>query len=235
MNLNEMQVTTDGGFEPVKDNSTKAGNVEVYFRNIEEELVKKIRAHDISLGCVAWLTSAPILKELANTEAQVIVQKEDFLRPDVGARPHTWKAWLRRMYSRIEFNIDRYAFPYLGGFSYAGDPGMEGVRCVGNHNRDRNPAFPRMHNKFMVFGRLETRSGVNHGERFEYERVVPEAVWTGSFNFTRNAGMSLENALYITEPSIVEAYFNEYQQIAALSEPLNWSSDWCAPEWRLGT
>lgn len=47
--------------------------------------------------------------------------------------------------------------------------------------------------------------------------------------------MSLENALYITEPAIVEAYFNEYQQIAALSEPLNWGSDWCAPEWRLGS
>lgn len=60
---------------------------------------------------------------------------------------------------------------------------------------------------------------------------MPSAVWTGSFNFTQNSELSLENALYITDPEIVAAYFEEYGQIAAISEPLDWESKWIAPEW----
>ncbi|MNJ81293.1 hypothetical protein D3C77_800280 [compost metagenome] len=60
-------------------------------------------------------------------------------------------------------------------------------------------------------------------------------MWTGSFNFTKNATLSLENALFITDPKIVNAYFEEYGQIAAMSEELDWTSEWVAPVWRIGT
>ncbi len=114
--------------------------------------------------------------------------------------------------------------------SIASDPSIEAVRCVGNHNRDKKPAFPRMHNKFLVFAKVSPGS-----DEHESETIEPYAVWTGSFNFTKNATKSLENALYITEPSIVKAFFDEYGQIAAVSEPLDWTSDWAEPEWRIGT
>jgi phosphatidylserine/phosphatidylglycerophosphate/cardiolipin synthase-like enzyme len=87
-----------------------------------------------------------------------------------------------------------------------------------------------MHNKFLIFSKVE-ESTEDHG----IETVTPYAVWTGSFNLTKNATMSLENALFITDKKIVNAYFEEYGQIAAMSEELNWSSEWTAPEWRIGT
>ena len=85
-----------------------------------------------------------------------------------------------------------------------------------------------MHNKFLVF--CKWKRGIN-GCRV----VVPESVWTGSFNFTYNAGNSFENAILINNKEIAMAYFKEYAQIAALSEPLEWESEWMAPEWRIGS
>ena len=85
-----------------------------------------------------------------------------------------------------------------------------------------------MHNKFMVFAKILMDEHGNH-------LYHPYAVWTGSFNFTKNAGMSLENAVYITVPNIVKAYLKEFEQIAALSEPLDWDSEWMSPEWWIGS
>ncbi len=84
-----------------------------------------------------------------------------------------------------------------------------------------------MHNKFLVFARI------THEQ--DRDTITPYAVWTGSFNFTVNAVASLENALYLTSPEIVGAFFEEFGQIMALSEPLDWESDWMTPEWRIGT
>jgi phosphatidylserine/phosphatidylglycerophosphate/cardiolipin synthase-like enzyme len=61
------------------------------------------------------------------------------------------------------------------------------------------------------------------------------AVWTGSFNLTFNAQQSLENAVLLREPALVEAYFHEFGQIMAISEQLDWESDWVEPEHRIGT
>ena len=115
--------------------------------------------------------------------------------------------------------------------SVASDPIIQPVRCIGNHNRDKKPAFPRRHNKFLVF--CDTHET---GADLDYDCVVrPYAVWTGSFNFTRNAAMSLENALVLTDSSVVTAYFKEWGRILAVSELLDWKSEWCEPQWRIGT
>lgn len=115
----------------------------------------------------------------------------------------------------------------ISELSTGGDISIDAVRCVGNLNREKSPAFPRMHNKFLVFCNIEDREGC--------EIVEPYAVWSGSFNFTYNAANSLENAVLIRQPEIVKAYYREFGQIMALSEPLNWDSEWSAPEWRIGT
>ena len=65
--------------------------------------------------------------------------------------------------------------------------------------------------------------------------IDEDIVWTGSYNLTYNATLSLENAIYITDEKIVNGYYQEYTQILALSEKLNWKSEWMAPEWRIGT
>lgn len=92
-----------------------------------------------------------------------------------------------------------------------------------------------MHNKFLVFANYEEepRAG-EHGSWVETV-IKPYGVWTGSFNLTQNAERSFENAVYMTNKAIVRAYFEEFSQIMALSEPLDWSKDWMEPEWRIGT
>lgn len=247
-NLNKIGIPTDtSDEEPLRDYSLISGNVEVVFRGLEERLIREIQASDIVVGCVAWLTNKNILRALAQVNCCVVVQKEDFLRPDGGG-----KTELQKLYDQLRSGADRWEFwPPLGGMTTNGDPTVEGVRCVGNHNRDKNPAFPRAHHKFVVFGKklkgarpdefstfkecVEVRhedvlAGCQLDEDFLFDRV-----WTGSFNFTQNAGNSFENALIVNDARVARAYLGEFAQVASLSEPLNWDDEWCIPEWRLGT
>jgi hypothetical protein len=246
-----------------------SGGVVVYFQQLEAHLIQAIRQADCVVGCVAWLTHPGILAALAAVPhgVQLIVQKEDFLRPDLGQEQTpspAWRTQLQAQYAALQCSWDRYAFPPpLCDCSVASDPGIEPVRCVGNVNRDQAPAHPRMHHKFLVLCRVSTRyhpwavheigatwgSEVSAAEPeaahdwsaytlWEWEAravIVPSAVWTGSFNCTITATWSLDNALYLTIPAVVEAYYREWAQIAARSEPLDWQSEWAAPEWRIGT
>jgi hypothetical protein len=207
----------------------------VYFRNLEDRLIQHVREADMIVGCVAWLSNENLLKALSRVKHGValVVQKEDFLRPDLGA-DSSWKRKLHTLYGALKA-VDRAPIEWPGlirNLSMAGGPDIDPVRCVGGYNRERRPAFPRMHNKFLVFCQPE----------FCPERGIPPtfspkpyAVWTGSFNLTHNAAVSLENALFITDRLIVEAYYREWEQIQAISEDLNWDSDWVEPEHHIGT
>lgn len=242
--LNTATIRTDGSYPvPCVDHSRTAEGISVYFREIEKHLLGHIAEADIVVGCVAWLTSFPVLMALAfKRGVSLIVQKEDFLRPDIAT--HTrWSHRLRAAYESLPSTLGRYDLPVCSvedcehrpriyGMSCCSDPTIEAVRCVGNHNTDKQPAFPRMHHKFILLCReLPDASPYDGG----FRRYEPYAVWTGSFNFTANAGLSLENALFITLPVIVHAYWHEWGEVSALSEPLDWDTPWMAPEWRLGT
>ena len=231
--LNKVQIENDGNYDKkLKDCSVVSDSgTSVYFRGLEGALIEKIREADAVFGAVAWLTSYSILDVLSGLQnVSIIVQKEDFLRPDIGAKSD-FKATLRKKYDSLRCDLTRYSFGnILSSMSVCGDPSIQPVRCVGNHNKDKKVAFPRMHNKFLVFANVS-----DGDEESSLENISPYGVWTGSFNLTKNAGYSLENALYITDPSIVDAYFQEYGQIAALSEELDWESEWATPEWRIGT
>jgi hypothetical protein len=63
------------------------------------------------------------------------------------------------------------------------------------------------------------------------KEIEPYAVWTGSFKLTFNAVNSLENAVLLTDPDIAKAYYREWQEVAFISEPLDWEQDWVQPEW----
>lgn len=52
-----------------------------------------------------------------------------------------------------------------------------------------------------------------------HELLSPTLVWTGSFNFSKTAENSFENAI-IENPDVALAYANEFAQIFALSELL---------------
>ena len=237
-NLNEIFITNaDGEDVKLDDYSTSSedGKTTVLFKNIEKELIKRINSADIIVGCIAWLTSKPILEALSKKKGvSLVVQKEDFLRPDYN-NSSNWKNELRNMYNALPNTLSRYDEGWngtiLGGMSTSGDPEIDSVRCVGNYNKDKKPAFPRAHHKFIVFCKKTEISEYSYADlNFE-----PYEVWTGSFNFTFNAVNSLENVIISKDNKIVDAYLKEAAQIIAISEKLDWETDWVAPEWRLGT
>jgi hypothetical protein len=225
-NLNKIKLDNDGNFQINYQRSTRYAaqdiGLEIYFDNLEQQLIKHIEKADAVFGCVAWLTNFRILAALQKKQiVSIIVQKEDFLRPDIEVtNEQDWKTQLRKMYESLRCEIERYGMPgLLNKVSTNGDPSIDPIRCVGNYNSDKSPAFPRMHHKFLVFCR----------------NLSPYAVWTGSFNFTHNSVQSLENALYIERGDAAQAYYDEYAHIFTLSEPLNWHYTWINPDYRIGT
>jgi hypothetical protein len=242
LNLHDLAIVVDDGPpQQLEDYSTKTSSphfdtVEVMFRDQESRLVDIIKTFENGaiFGCIAWLTSTPILKALGKCKnVQIIVQKEDFLRPDIDTKNiDKWKSDLWKLYSNLKCDIERHQFREpMGHLSVCGDPTVDGIRCVGNHNFEKKPAFPRAHHKFLVF------CSINETE--DTTSYTPVALWTGSFNLTKNATNSFENVLYFTDASgnneIINAFLNEHHQIFALSEPLNWSDVWTAPEFRIGS
>lgn len=206
----------------------QGADVEVVFRNLESRLIDEINQADAVFGCVAWLTHEGVLQALAlKKSACIVVQKEDFLRPD---SKDVSRRRTRDLYQRVP-GFSRYALASTCHYSFAGSPSSEGVRCVGYSNSDPKRIAPRMHNKFLVFCRGEEISDGEH----TYFRYRPYAVWTGSFNLTFNAADSVENAVLIRNDEIAAAYAEEFGSIFGLSEPLNWSSEWVAPEYRIGS
>jgi hypothetical protein len=251
VNLNDLKIRTDEQpdfSEEMWDHSKRLENCtfekfEVYFRDLEENLISKIQQFEDGLifGSVAWLTSSKILDALSKCKnVQIIVQKEDFLRPDfnIGER-NSWIVGLKKKYNKLKFECDKFDLMYpIHELSVMGDQTIYPIRCVGNYNRDKVPAFPRAHNKFVVFCEFIRKSS-DITQRYHFPIYTPVSVWTGSFNFTYNAGNSFENAVYFEsrgkDNEAIFSYLQEHHQLFALSEPLDWESEWVAPEYRIGT
>lgn len=223
-----------------RPNNFVSSDVSVFFRNLEDELIFKINTYPIVVGCIAWLTNEKILKALSKKQrVSIVIQKEDFLRPDSGQ----WSGEkLRKMYADLPAGPSCYYATaedwgsLLMQLNYNWCWTSEAIRWMGNFNTDKKSAFPRMHNKFLVFCDVETD---NSDDSLPKLTIVPQAVWSGSFNFTDNSTRSLENAIYITNPNIVNAYYEEWEHIFALSESIPnefWNYTWEAPEYfRIGT
>jgi PLD-like domain len=241
-NLHNIKFKADAYGETNQANhNTITPETECYFKNIESILLKKIKEADVVVGCVAWLTNKKIINALKEVKygVQIIVQKEDFLRPDA------------KTFDKMNLYED---YKSIGICELGHNYGNDGVRtnsiidelntssvlnitnairCVGNYNIDKKIAWPRMHNKFLIFCKKESSYDDNDG--YEYEHLMPYAVWTGSLNLTETSMKSFENAVLIKNKEICEAYVNEWGQIFALSEELNWDKPWCEPEFRVGT
>lgn len=247
-NLNKMRLCkddTDDRFvteywNPLKNHIRINDEIELHFDKLEDNIIRHIKESDTVLGCVAWLTNKKILEALQNVKSSIIVQKEDFLRPD-SYKSDNFTKELKEMYKKLipvqQPEPRRWSFEHLIGIDIDGCTGnysiikplishiggqteeIESVRCLGNINTDRNPAFPRMHHKFMIF----------------LKRGKPNCVWTGSFNMTYNGTNSLENAVVLTNPDVVVSYINEWSCLLTNSENLNWNQEWCAQFIRFGS
>lgn len=232
-----------------KDLATSSSHalVEAHFMHWKEALIRRIKEAEAVIGCIAWLTDPAILDALSSCSAvSILVQKEDFLRPDGSdASLNTFRDRLTSQYRKLK-PLD---WQSLGGTHVADllygvcEHRFEiidsAIRCVGNHNTDRSPAFPRMHNKFLVFGRLiptgEEYDDVDFKPDHRTQRFESTGIWTGSCNFSSNAGRSFENAVYIEDQAVQNAFRDEWAQIMMFSEPLNWKCSWASSDLRFGS
>ena len=218
-NLNHARLGCAPNELTIKSYALSKNGVHIYIGNLIEPLCEWILKADVVVGCVAWMTHSVVLEALANTSCQIIVQKEDWLRPD---SDNSFER-LREQYSALNSNMINFEYNLSTGSYF----NIEAVRCVGMHNHSRSPAFPRMHHKFLVFCRSEPAE-----EEWGFPRRCPFAVWTGSFNITNNGTNSRENAVVIEDEDIATTYYNEWMQMLFLSESLDWQHIWVAPQFR---
>ena len=249
MNLNNLKIDNDtqSDFSVVVDDK----QIEVYFKDIENSIIKKIRKYDNVVGCIAWLTNNNILKELAKKKAVIIIiQEEDFLRPDsqFDGQKEKWKNTIYKLYNKIE----KLGNIYLGhcGINTSDGTGIKsGIRRVGLINKDKLPAFPRMHNKFIIcfndninhedettytawpgskhffFGDEYEYSECSKCDGYEYGEMYGE-VLTGSYNYTENSNNSFENVICIKEQLIVTQYFRQFAELCIMAIQLDWETEW---------
>ena len=232
--------------------TTSTANVEAHVGKLTDALQTYIQKYDGVVGAVAWLTHEAILQQLAKKRfVSIVVQKEDFLRPDDNdavVESKKFRDKMSALYSALpRFSSDssvRWGLPLddrdLNLFRppSGGDYNWGPIRCVGMcpDTKQQTIIVPRMHHKFMVFLQ-KTYESLDEGDGTEGIAAVlkPVAVWTGSFNPTFNAEKSRENAVFIEDPKLAKFYFDEWQTMLAVSEPLDWTSRTPAiPSFRLG-
>jgi hypothetical protein len=216
---------------PHRKAAVVSGTTTVVFDYHARVLSDEIRRWPVVVGCTAWLTNEDVLLALRERSVSLIVQKEDWLRPDdPGSR-----ALLREMYGKLQ-GISNFE---AGVFYNIPEQSFDAVMCCGIANDDQNQPVQRMHHKFMVFCdagiRLRTFSADGLDVKEEMLRLIePKAVWTGSFNPTHNGTRNLENTVLIRDEVIARAYFDEWKAVLGLAEPLDWEAEWVAPINRFG-
>ena len=233
--LRDLEIMTDRGPLPQYDYSCiDNADVRVIFDDHKQALLQYIDKYNHIVGCIAWLTDYDILEALSKKEfVSIIVQKEDFLKPDINSS----RKRLHQLYDSLP-SSERFRVTGLWPLSYGADPTLEAVRCVGNYKSDKRTGVPRMHHKFLVF----TDHLAVDDENLKNTEHIPfwtpkinDCVWTGSYNISRNAEKSWENVVVLESLEIVHAYVKEWAQIVSLSEPLDWETPWSSPEWRKGS
>lgn len=243
--LNELLYRIQGPQGPALDSCA----VRPMFSDLEDNLRYWIQGSQRIVGCVSWLTSLPVLADLAKCEAvSLVVQKEEFLRPDLA--PHDgWRKRLRAHYDALPGGIDAESFDFrysatddaLTSLDEATFQNLEAVRCCGIVDSSASNV-PRMHHKFLVFfvrlhdeHRLVQETGM--------QMCVPAAVWTGSFNPSANGSRSLDNAVLLIPhwmkdlfdgklsdrdygnlywKSVLRQYVDEWARVVSISDPLDW-------------
>lgn len=220
-------------------------NVRVIFRNLKPSLIQILNKWSAVIGCVAWMTDFDVLDAMKAKSLGLLIQKEDFLRPELDKNlgDKRWISTLRGKYDRMSaYGIhyrSTYDFIYLhfntviGSIEIAtGREALGETLCFGIPGRD-HLSRPNMHDKFLVFGVVE--EVVVDDEGYTRSEFKPKAVWTGSFNLSKNASRSIDNAVYIEDERIAQVYYNEWAGLYLYGERLDWTSTWVKQQFSLGT
>lgn len=233
----------------------KGSPIRAIFRNHKQELMDLVKENDAIVGCMAWFTDMEILNLMLQEKKEVliIINKEDFKRPDRSGNVKEQVAAYRKIKA-----IPVSEFAWLS-WQTENTELTQAFRCVGEIADKRICA--KMHNKFLLFGnRLDMKfkpdpNKENWENREDEEKqseklqsmfgglgerpIKTTALWTGSYNITWNAAKSFENAILMQRCKETEEVFNAYEkeffQIVTLSESLDYEHKYMAPEFGEGT
>lgn len=261
-NFNQEYIREENGVRrPLEDYSliSKDREINVYFNNLESHLIKHIKEADVVVGCVAWLTNYKILEALntrlgialvinkknkdeidKNKKLKELYEKMPSIRSDV-FQTTTLIDCLQNEYIEpircvgIRSKSKNETIPLMHNkFIVFCKATREDLGCGVKRKVEYFLEKNYWKNKVIDYEMSENFNDYNSDFLLSINYIKPYAVWTGSFNFTVNATKSFENALYITDPSVVQAYFSQWGQIeGGLSESLDSESDSLSPEWEL--
>lgn len=188
---------------------TKA-EIECHFRNLQQVLLNEIEQSDIVLGCVAWISDPIILESLTKRSTALIL---DSKVNRMGKR-------LQGLYDDLQHTDKQPIYDMLvnglGSERYLYYTNKEDQPVKGSFAEDWNfesglyavdGFYQYMHHKFLVLIKE-----INPCSKCGKKMYQP-TVWTGSFNFTKNASKGLENAVIIRDKFISASYLCEFLEI----------------------
>ena len=183
--------------------------VEAHYRNLEDVLVNEIYKHDIILGCVAWASSPKVVEALASKTTCLIVDRKI---------PRLSKE-MRELYQLLSMNDKSPIYRMLRNghgweeyFAYSNGGKPLPYTMYGDWNFESGMwfvdggRFRYMHHKFLLM--LKEVDECTCGKV-----LYKPTVWTGSYNFTKNAKTGLENAVIIRNNGIAASYLGEWLEI----------------------
>lgn len=234
MNLNTLYLPENK--DKYKNNNTLSESCKSIFKNLETACINFISDSDAIFGAIAWLTNRNIIQALSKTKCRIILNKENYLYSDlcIANDDKEYNKTILSLYNNLNmFGSRSRGFIYTlkdSPITRMNDTNKDyPVSCIGTPIKEDGP---KMHHKFMISCNYdpvrvdEFVSGnapsdlycKDEQESFDYYCLKPMKVWTGSYNFSKMANRSLENAIIINDENIADSYLREWSQIYPLSE-----------------
>lgn len=214
----------NNNFKQYEVNAESRG-ARLIFSDIKKHLLDFIEEAECVVGCVAWITDKDIIDALSKKRCiSIIVQKEPLYHQES-------RTWLNKASKgkgeKIKANMLELLIYYLDGNGNALEE-LDRFRCVG-YTKKEGIVLPLMHHKFLVSCELKV-GGKDEKIQNQELKLVPKKFWSGSYNFSVNAGNSLENAIVGSDKVFASSFFWMWQRIYTISESLESKSKIVSPD-----
>lgn len=217
-----------------EENDDKGGvfpnvHVTLHLRDIHAHLKQLISESSYVVGCVAWITDRDTLRLLAEKlrGTSFVVQTETYLTRN--NKYDRWREDLKKLYAALPpFPWHEWSkhHPNMPLPAYVRQPPyavrVAGEKHITNPTRAQRHAHAKQH-KHQIEDEQQRKKLMMHHKflLFFDERMMPTAVWTGSYNLSFRARDSWENVTVLRDPSLQlqRAFFQEFLRVFESSSP----------------
>lgn len=172
----------------------------------EAALLATQRRRLVVVGCVAWITDAALLADIAAAARGgvcFVMQDEPWLRAE------TFAALPALSRTQLFGNV---APPPAG--PHDNDTPIA-AWCAGRINTENAVAWPRMHRKTLTLCYVDDSAA-----------IVPYAAWLGSYNLTATARRSVEDAVLLHSAALAAYTYREFLCMLAHARPVHKVGDY---------